>query len=107
MGPGPPWNRYQTEISRYAAPNHKQAVRIPESNRVISHVRIEVDTALESDRVLADKPADLGVVVSCSVVVKTRSPDPTPVYMALSVRLNTRLDKSAGLTEDKMSYLRC
>ena len=50
---------------------HFQTARIGPQERIIKHVVVEVDSAPEADRVLADEPSGSWVVVSGAVVIET------------------------------------
>ena len=50
-----------------------QASRIGKVKRIVVHVTIEIQPRVKRDRILAEEPADRGVVVPGAVVVYARS----------------------------------
>jgi len=65
------WKRYR-DRTRPRDRNSLQTQRIPLAQKVVRNVRIEVEvTATDPDRILADKPLELGMVVARPTLTPT------------------------------------
>src|SRR5260221_1116194 len=72
-----------------------ESARVPPPDRVVLHIRVEVNATLEPDRVLRDESPSLAIVATSSVVVEPARPVPFPA--GEGVRVVRGLDVAPGV----------